>query len=118
MSIFSGPVKTEWIENDARKMRVLEPVWFIDRNGVVWTAPSGSIVDGASIPRICWRLIGSPFVGLYRRASVIHDVYCVTKSRPHAMVHQAFADMMKADKVDHLKLKTMERAVKMFGPKW
>jgi len=30
--------------------------------------------DGASIPRIFWSLIGSPFTGAYQRAAFIHDV--------------------------------------------
>jgi hypothetical protein len=46
-------------------------------NERVWTAPSGLVVDGASIPRALWTMVGSPFTGNYRRASVVHDQACL-----------------------------------------
>ena len=33
----------------------------------------GLHTDGASIPRVFWRLIGSPLMGKYRRACIFHD---------------------------------------------
>lgn len=35
--------------------------------------------DGASIPRIAWRLIGSPSENIFLRASLIHDKMCENK---------------------------------------
>ncbi len=35
--------------------------------------PAGFTTDGASIPRIVWTIIGSPWSGRYARASVVHD---------------------------------------------
>jgi hypothetical protein len=35
--------------------------------------PSGTPWNGASIPRFFWRVFGSPFVGLHRKPSVVHD---------------------------------------------
>ena len=51
-------------------MILLEDVSFTSK-GKIWTAPAGSVIDGASIPRFFWRVIGSPFIGYYRRASVV-----------------------------------------------
>jgi len=115
---FDNTVKTEWLPGDPRKMRVLETINFIDSKGKIWTAPSDSIVDGASIPRFLWMVMGSPFVGLYRRASVIHDVYCVTRSEPHEAVHRMFYEAMLADGVDKEKATAMYHAVANFGPTW
>jgi len=39
----------------------------------LYRAPIGILLDGASIPRFFWRVIGSPFTGRYLRGSVIHD---------------------------------------------
>lgn len=47
------------------------------RTGRVWTAPRGFTIDGASIPRALWTIVGSPFTGDYRRASIVHDKACV-----------------------------------------
>jgi len=113
---FRGLVKTEWMPK--RRMLLLSAVMFTDKNCITWIAKQGSIIDGASIPKLFWRIIGSPFVGQFRRASVIHDVYCESKSRPHKDVHQVFYEMMLCDNVPLWKSKFMYWAVKSFGPKW
>ena len=38
--------------------------------------PSGYPFDGASIPRVCWSLIGSPFEPDLMLAACVHDWYC------------------------------------------
>lgn len=35
--------------------------------------PKGFVLDGASIPRLCWRLVGHPFDPDYICAAVVHD---------------------------------------------
>jgi len=114
---FSGPVETRW-NCDGRTERVMKDLVYTDADGVEWIAPAGSVVDGASIPRFAWWIVGSPFVGKYRRASVIHDVYCESKERPWRNVHQVFYEMMAADGVGAVKRWLMFRAVWMFGPRW
>ena len=75
---FSGNPKTEWLsENGAdRRMRLLEEFWFEAPDGRRWSAPAESVVDGASIPAPLWSVVGSPFTGEYRRASIVHDIAC------------------------------------------
>jgi hypothetical protein len=75
---FSGEPRTLWLTEggDDRDMRVLEPFSYIDPSGTRWNAPVDSIIDGASIPRALWTLVGSPYTGDYRRASIVHDVAC------------------------------------------
>jgi len=87
-------------------------------DGTTLTAPAGTATDGASIPRFFWRVIGSPFVGLYRRATVVHDVYCVTRSEPHEAVHEMFLEAMRSDGVSASKASAMYGADDSFGPKW
>ena len=115
---FSNTAKLEDLPGEKRKMRLLEEIIFTDRNGTKWTAPAESIVDGASIPRFFWRFIGSPFVGNYLRASVIHDVYCQTKSRPSKAVHKMFREAMLADGVTTFKARLMFKSVWYFGPEF
>jgi len=76
---FSGDPRTLWIASpldDDRKMELIDEFWFDDRSGHRWTTPAGYRVDGASIPRALWTLIGSPYTGQYRRASIVHDKAC------------------------------------------
>ncbi len=63
-------------------MTLLSELRYIDPDGVVWIAPAGSVVDGASIPRVLWSFMGGPFDGKYRNASVLHDVAYDQKTRP------------------------------------
>ena len=114
---FLGPVHTAWMPN-GRDMLVEYNLIYIDSTGKKWVAPGGSIVNGASIPRLLWRAIGSPFVGKYRRASVIHDVYCDIKTRPWKDVHRCFLEMMETDGVSRIKRRVMFMAVWAFGPRW
>lgn len=114
---FIGDVVALWL-NGSRKMKLLKPVCYQDKTGKKWKAKKGDIVDGASIPRFFWAFIGSPFSGKYRRSSVIHDVYCVSKSEPYKEVHKMFYHAMRADKVNYFKAKAMYFAVRVGGPKW
>ena len=76
--VFSGEPRTVWLTEPGadRRMELVEPITFEDAAGRVWDAPAGHRVDGASIPRALWTLVGSPYTGDYRRASILHDVAC------------------------------------------
>ena len=114
---FNRQVSATWLD-DGRRMRLDKSVIYVDSTKRVWIAPTGSIVDGASIPRFFWRFIGGPFSGKYRRASVIHDVCCQNKDRPSVDVHDVFYDMMIEDGVSNLKALLMWTGVCLFGPKF
>lgn len=114
---YSGTVKAEWLTK-TREMRLLEPFAFKDPNCKVWSVPSGAIVDGASIPQVFWSLIGGPFEGRYRDASVVHDYYCKMRTEPSEQVHEMFYNAMLANGVDSNKAAAMFYAVLWFGPKW
>jgi hypothetical protein len=115
---FSGPVDVRWLSEHERDMMLLADLTFTDSNSVEWTAYKWDIIDGASIPKFLWEEIGSPFIGFYRRASVIHDVECKRKTRPWQDVHNCFYEMMMADGVEWLKAKIMYNAVYVAGPRW
>jgi hypothetical protein len=57
-------------------MKVIDDFWYRDPNGKTWPAPVGSVINGASIPRPLWSLVGSPYTDDYRLASIVHDVAC------------------------------------------
>ena len=114
---YEGPVKAEFLD-DGRKMRLLAAFIYIDPEEVKWEAPAGSVIDGASIPRIAWSIIGGPFEGKYRDASVIHDVACDQKVRSWESVHKAFYNSMRTSGVGIIKAKVMYGAVYHFGPRW
>ena len=114
---YIGDVVAKWLD-DGRTMELQQDFAFVDPSGTEWISPKGSKVDGASIPRVAWTLIGGPFEGKYRNASVIHDVACQQQTRPWQVVHRVFYDAMLASGVDSTKALTMYAAVLIKGPKW
>lgn len=117
---FRGNVQTEWLDpsGDHRRMKLLSDFAYVDPRGTEWNAPAGWIIDGASIPQLFWTLVGSPFDGAYRRASVIHDVACDRKSRPWKDVHRTFYYAMRAEGLEPGKAKLMYGVVYALGPRW
>lgn len=111
------PAKVALLE-DGRKLRLLAPLSYFDADDNRWAAPEGSEVDGASIPRVFWTLIGGPLEGRYRDASIIHDVYCVTRTRAWRDTHRAFYEAMRCSGVGEARAKVMYYAVHRFGPRW
>jgi hypothetical protein len=114
---YVGTVQTEWLE-DGRRMRLLAAFSYFDPAGQEWQAPNGWVVDGASIPKIAWSVIGGPFEGRYRNASVIHDVSCDKKEKAWEAVHEVFYWAMLASGVEKWRAKVMYAAVYHFGPRW
>ncbi|ARD45128.1 DUF1353 domain-containing protein [Colwellia sp. PAMC 21821] len=114
---YKGKVKTEWLDTN-RKMKLLSDFSFTDPNGMIWLAPKNRDIDGASIPKLVWSFIGSPFSGKYRNASVIHDIACEDKIRTWESVHLAFYYAMRASGVNSVKAKVMYAVVYHAGPRW
>lgn len=114
---YSGPIDTRW-DADGRTMTLLNELHYTDPKGVVWIAPAGSVIDGASIPRALWSFMGGPFEGRYRNASVLHDVAYDQKSRPSAETDRMFYNAMRCSGVGVVEAKTMYYALLRFGRHW
>lgn len=114
---YQGRVVTEWLVRN-KLMELVEDFAYIDPAGERWEAPKGSRIDGASIPRPLWTIVGDPFDGMYRRASVVHDVACEEKTARWGDVHRMFYYAMRCDGVGHWRALYMFTAVYRFGPRW
>ncbi len=91
---------------------------YIDSKQQKWHVPAGATVDGASIPKPLWSLIGGPFEGKYREASVVHDYYCENKQRTWENTHNVFFEAMLTSGEAPRRAKLMYWAVYRFGPRW
>jgi hypothetical protein len=114
---FEGDIVAVWDAN-GRNMTLREDFAYLDPQGRRWPAPAGSVVDGASIPRLFWTLIGGPFEGKYRNASVVHDVGCVEMRQTWEDVHRMFFEACRCAGVEESQAKIMYYAVYHFGPRW
>src|SRR5439155_16738717 len=114
---YSGYVEAR-LENDGRTMTLLSELRYTDPQGVAWIAPAGSVVDGASIPRSLWSLMGGPFEGEYRNASVLHDVAYDQRNRPWQVCDQMFYNAMRCSGVSAVEAGTMYYGLRKFGRHW
>ena len=114
---YVGRVVVTW-NDDGRTMTLVEPFAYVDPNGVRWDAPAGTRIDGASIPRFAWSIVGGPYEGKYRAPSVVHDVACNERTRDWQDVHLMFHRGMLAAGVDARIALIMYAAVYHFGPRW
>ncbi len=114
---FTGPIETRW-EDDGLTMVLLSELRYTDPYGSVWIAPAGSRVNGASIPRAFWSVIGGPFEGKYRNASVLHDVAYTDQTRPWEDADRMFYNAMRCSGVGVVKAKTMYYALRRHGRHW
>ena len=118
---FEGEVITKWLRNPNgpdRDMMLTTDLTYIDQHGQRWEAQQGRTVNGASIPEAFWTVIGPPFVGDYRRASVVHDIGCEDQVSTSDQVHEMFYNAMRCDGVGAIKAQVMYQAVRKFGPQW
>ena len=104
--------------SDGRWARLIEPIVFTGPDGIAWPVPVGAELNGASIPRLFWTLMGGPFEGIYRDASIVHDHYCIMRSRAWRDTHRMFFEAMRCSGVGAIKAKVMYYAVYRFGPRW
>jgi hypothetical protein len=114
---YSGDPITKW-NRDGRTMTVMSDLAYTDPHGEVWDAPAGSIVDGASLPRYLWSIMGGPFEGQYRNASVLHDVAYDRHNRPSWDCDRMFYNAMRCSGVNAVEAKTMYYALYKFGRHW
>jgi hypothetical protein len=100
---------------DGRSMELTMDFPFVRPNGKQHTAPRGLVVNGASIPRFFWRIIGPPLTGLYREASIIHDWHYQSQLISRAKADLIFLEGMKAAGVSLVKRQAMHKALRSFG---
>lgn len=114
---YDGDPVTKW-NQDGRTMTLLTELRYTDPWGNTWVAPIGSVVDGASIPRYLWSIMGGPFEGKYRNASVLHDVAYGEHNRPWLDCDRMFYYAMRCSGVSAVEAKTMFYALYRFGHHW
>ena len=114
---------------EGSELRVLnEPLVFTGRNGKKWTAPKGTLTDGASIPDAALPFIGDRFDSRYLNAAIVHDAYSQTdnelvtveqyRRRTWESTHRMFFDACLAGGTPTVLAKTMYAGVLIGGPRW
>lgn len=75
----------------------------------------GFVFDGASIPKLFWNVIGSPFTGKYKEAALVHDALYASEYFKRKECDDIFLDLMERADVGYFKRYTMYWAVRIGG---
>jgi len=73
----------------------------------------GFLTDGASIPRVLWSVVGSPYQPRFIAAAVYHDWAC-KHSFNVAEMSEVFRLILKSSNVSSLRANAMHKAVYAF----
>ncbi len=97
-----------------------------DPNGKVWTAPAGTITDGASIPSLFAHFFGGKLNEKHLYAAIVHDAYCAIANEGGPVyqverwedTHRMFHKACLANGTERIKANTMYAGVRLGGPRW
>ncbi|MEM6697100.1 MAG: DUF1353 domain-containing protein [Bacteroidota bacterium] len=104
----------------------LEPISFEDNNGKLWTAPKGTITDGASIPKPLSGFFGGNTNKEHMHAAIIHDAYCAIANKEGSAyqietwqaTHLMFYYACLVNGKSPFQAKLMYAGVRLGGPRW
>lgn len=99
------------------KLWVLNAPMIIVVSGKTWRVPKGFVTDGASVPRLLWR-IATPMSGAHAEAAVLHDwlysLDCLIKLT-HKEADAIFLEAMKVMGTTFVVRNTLFTGVDVFG---
>jgi len=127
-SSFDPPVATELnlIAREDGQFDTPVDIKYNDPNGKIWTAPKGTITDGASIPDNVTLLFGGKMNPKHLRAAIVHDAYCGKANKSQSFyqkeswkdTHRMFYQACLKNGTDKVRSGTMYAAVRLGGPRW
>ena len=114
MSSFTKVLNADYLGSG--RWKITEPFEYFTEDGVdVILVPIGFVSDGASIPRIFWTIIGSPWTGKYAKAAVVHDFLYDRQLFTRKKSDRIFIEGMKILGVGWFKRKIMWFSVRVGG---
>jgi hypothetical protein len=97
-----------------REYKLLEDVT-VSTLGYRITVKKGLVSDGASVPKVFWNIIGSPFTGAYTLPALVHDALYMSEAVDRSEADAIFFDLMEQSGVSFLKRYVMYYAVRVGG---
>ncbi len=114
-------IRDEWVHLKKRvqplggkDMMTLSDDLTAEWDGLEILVKAGYRTDGASIPRLAWRVVGNPWEE-YLAAAVVHDILYETEALEREDADRCFLDLMEFCGVGKIRRAIMYRAVKVFG---
>jgi hypothetical protein len=99
----------------ANKYEVVTP-YRIRVDGILYMIPRGFVFNGASIPRVLWGLVTSPYNPRILVAALVHDYLYRTHLTNRKRADQVFRVLLRRNQgFGKTKIALIYRAVRMFG---
>lgn len=105
-----------------KKWRLVKPLSYcvgktdyLNDHGIIIEVPAGFVCDGCSIPKVFWSIIGSPLIGKYVKAAVLHDWLYYKKTYSRKISDLIFLKCMQILGVSWFKRSIIYHAVRSFG---
>ena len=118
---FLGKVVLEWDDDDGfnrHKIKLLSDFGFQDPAGKKWIAQKGAELDGSSFTPLFEQMVGLPFVGEHRRASVLHDYYSRQLTESWRDVRRMYYAALLAEGLSESEAKTTYAVLYGAGMRW
>lgn len=110
------PLQGDLCRRKRREVMLLSDVWYLFPDGRILYIKKGFIFDGASVPRVAWRVIGHPLDHEFIRSALPHDALFAAQLLPKEQADDVFAGVMiDVDNIGWFKRNTMYSSVKVGG---
>jgi hypothetical protein len=116
---FEGRVVVEWLDDPfVPTMRLAEPFAYAQSKGKVWKVPQGHIIKGRGMPPLFRDLIGQPFYGGFRKASIVYDHATQEMKQPWDEAQLMFLEASMAEGINESEAKAMYMLLRAQGSRW
>lgn len=116
---FKGRVVVEWLDDPfVPTMRLVEPFAYEQAKGKVWKVPQGYVIKGRGMPPLFRDLIGQPFYGGFRKASIVYDHATQDMRQPWDEAQLMFLEASMAEGVNESEAKAMYMLLRVQGSRW
>jgi hypothetical protein len=116
---FKGRVVVEWLDDPfVPTMRLVEPFAYQQAKGRTWEVPGGHVLKGRGMPPLFRDLIGQPFYGGFRKASIVYDHATQEMKQPWDEAQLMFLEASMAEGVNEPEAKAMYMLLRAQGSRW
>ncbi len=116
---FQGRVVVEWLDDPfVPTMRLIEPFAYQQASGEAWKVPQGHVIKGRGMPPLFRHLIGQPFYGGFRKASIIYDHATQEMRQPWDHAQRMFLEASMVEGVHESEAKAMYLLLRAQGSRW
>jgi hypothetical protein len=116
---FEGRVVAEWSDDPFfPTLRLKEELLFRQTGGDTWVVPAEATVDGRSMPKLFFSLIGDPWTSGFLKSAVTYDYAVKAKARRWKDAQRMFVEGAVVEGVHTIDAKAMYMLLHATGSRW